>query len=661
MGKQSIHEEAGEDTQFHSLWRVAREFGPYLKPYKLAVVGAALLIILQVALSVLEPWPLKLIIDHVLKSKPINLSETIPEWVGLEHLTAWLSSLDHSSLLNTLCLLMVAISLLAGLFAYLANSRITSIGQHITYDIRRNLFHHISKLSLPFYEDQRSGDIVTRVNGDISNMQDFMISFVNVLLVNAMMVLGVAIMMFRVDVPFTLISLGVIPVLYFVMRYFIANIKISQRKGRRKLGEIASVVQEFVSSIKLVQAFAREDHEKAKFDELSRSALRAGLRTTELQSRFAPSVDVITAFSTTIIILYGARRVSLDEMTLGTLILFISYLRILHNPIKQLAKLVNVQSKASISAERIAEILDTPAGISDSPHALEAKTFIGNVEFKDVGFSYPPRLGSVEPASVVLENINLKVKAGMTVAIVGATGAGKSTLLSLLSRFHNPTSGQVLIDGQDLRDLKLQSLRRQISIVLQENAIFRSTVWENIAYGCDDFPAGFGPQWLKKCHPQEARRLMDKIVAASKEANAHEFIEKLPEGYHTMVAERGATLSGGQRQRIAIARAMIRQAPLLILDEPTAGLDAESEQLVMEALERLKAGRTTFVIAHHLSTIRRADFIIVVENKRITESGTHHELYQLSNRYRHYYDIQFAPTSEVIIHKRENLLTLSNP
>lgn len=631
-----------KDKQFKNLWRVAVEFGVYLKPYRFAIFFAAILIFLQVFLTVLEPWPLKVIIDHVLKAKPINLTENFPSLPYVLQINAWLVNMDRITLLYYLCGLMVGLALLSGLFAYFANARITHIGQHITYDIRKILFHHIGKLALPFYEDQRSGDIVTRVNGDISNMQDLMVSFVNILVVNTMLVMGVAIMMFRVDVTLTLFSLGAIPLLYFVMRYFVENIKISQRRGRSKLGELASVVQEFVSSIKLVQAFTREDHEAKRFDTLSTSALQAGLRTTELQSRFAPCVDIITSITMAVIILYGSKRIASDQMTLGTLILFISYLRLLHTPIKQLAKLVNVQSKATVSAERIAEILDTPPGILDLPGALTAPKFKGQIEFEDVGFSYPPRLGSQGVPTIILANINLHVEPGITVAVVGATGAGKSTLLSLLSRFHEPTHGRILIDGQDIKNITLHSLRNQISIVLQENAIFRATIWENIAYGSHDFPPGFGTKWLKSLDSEKADAVMEQVIAASKSANAHEFIERLPEGYKTLVAERGATLSGGQRQRIAIARAMIRKAPILILDEPTTGLDAESEQLVMEALERLKKGRTTLVIAHHLSTVRRADLIIVIEDKKIIESGTHEELYNQKSRYRNYYDIQFS-------------------
>ena len=590
----------------------------------------------------LEPWPLKLIIDHVLKNKPLDLLETFPPWPFVQSINVWMIGLDRIFLLSILCLLMVCFAISAGIFAYLASSRITAIGQNITYDIRKNLFLHIGRLSLPFYEDSRSGDIVTRVNSDISNMQDLMVSFVNILVVNAMLVFGVAIMMFRVDIPLTFISLAAIPILYLVMSYFIANIKLSQRIGRSRLGDLASIVQEFVSSIKLVQAFTREDHEAKRFDRMSRSALKAGLRTTELQSRFTPTVDIITSLSMATIILFGARRIASDQMTLGTLILFISYLRLLHAPIKQLAKLVNVQSKATVSAERISEILDTPPGIKDAPHAVTAESFKGGVRFENVSFAYPPRLGTDQASDSVLESINLDVAPGTTVAIVGPTGGGKSTMLSLLSRFHDPVQGKITIDGKDIRDITLHSLRKQISIVLQENAIFRGTIWENIAYGARDFPPGFGQKWLKSLDEATARNLMKHIEQAGRDSNAHEFIAKLPQGYFTTVAERGATLSGGQRQRIAIARAMVREAPILILDEPTTGLDAESELLVMDALERLKKGRTTFVIAHHLATVRKADQIIVIENKHIVERGTHDELLQLNNRYRHYYNLQFA-------------------
>jgi ATP-binding cassette subfamily B protein len=332
-------------------------------------------------------------------------------------------------------------------------------------------------------------------------------------------------------------------------------------------------------------------------------------------------------------------------MTIGTLVVFMTYLRSLYAPIRQLSKLVNVTSKATISAERVAELLDTTPEIMNLPGAVDAAPFKGRVEMRNVSFAYGKRGGAAGLGETILKHIEFDIKPGTTVALIGSTGSGKSTLVNLITRFYDPTEGAVLIDGTDIRQITVQSLRNQISIVPQEAILFRASIWENIAYGCLDFPTGFGAKWLEENEgTAQAIELMNRVYAASTASHAVEFIERLPDGYNTMLGERGATLSGGQRQRIAIARAMIRNAPILVLDEPTTGLDAESEKLVVDALDRLKQGRTTFVIAHHLSTIRKADLVFVMAHGEILERGTHAELYRPGTRYKELFDFQ-APTS----------------
>jgi ATP-binding cassette, subfamily B, bacterial len=606
-----------------AIGRIAREFLPYAQPYRRPLAGALALLIFQVCSDVLQPLPLKVLIDNVLRHKPLHLTLWGP-------LTAWLSGVPARDLLTLMCAVMLGLAVLDGLFTYLANDHVTSIGQRIIFDVRRALFAHIQRLSLPFHDNQRTGDLVTRLTNDISNMQDFMVSVVMIFSVNLLTVLGIAAIMFTMDWQFTLIALSIMPVLFVVMRHYSTRIKAATRRARKKEGEIASVVQETVSSIRIVQAFTREEHEQVRFDQHNQASRDANMDAIHMQSRFTPLVDILMTLGTVLIVWYGAHRILDGQLTLGALLVFMTYLRNLYQPVKQLAKLANVISKASASAERIVEILDTSPQVCDEPGAREAPALRGAVTFEHVSFSYSPRsqLPCDRHNTPVLQDVSLTVPAGTTVAVVGSTGAGKTTLVSLLTRFYDPTEGRVCIDGYNLRELTVHSLRRQVAMVLQEPVLFRATVWENIAYG------------LAEVHSLRSL-YMDRIIEAARQANAHEFIERLPDGYHTVLGERGNTLSGGQRQRLAIARAIIRNAPILILDEPTSGLDAASEQLVMEALERLMEGRTTFVIAHRLSTIRRANLILVVEGGRIVESGTHEQLYAAGGRYRQLHDLQF--------------------
>ncbi len=622
-----------------TLRRVVREFLPYAKPYRRSVIIAVILVCFRVAAEVLQPLSLKIVIDNVLKGKPLDLGNTFPKF------SETVASLSQWELLTWTCIGAACLTLLYGMFAYLSSSRISSIGQNITYDIRKNLYGHIQSLSLSFYDNRRTGDILGRINGDISNIQEMLVSVISILFVNLLMIVGILVMMFKVDAEFTWIALGVSPVLYLVSRYYTGTIKTTQRKAKRRESQITSVVQENLTSIRIVQAFAREEHEAHRFDRPSVKARKAQLQATELQAQFEPIIEITTVFATLLIVYLGGRRVLTGEMTVGTLVVFLAYLRILYAPIRQLGKLVNVTSKATISAERVAELLDTTPEIMNLPGAVDAGPFRGRVEMRNVSFAYGNRGGAEGLGETILKKINFDVTPGTTIALIGSTGSGKSTLVNLITRFYDPTEGAVVIDDQDVRSITVQSLRNQISIVPQEAILFRASIWENIAYGCLDFPTGFGAKWLEANQgTPEAFELMSRVYAASKASHAEEFIDRLPEGYFTMLGERGATLSGGQRQRIAIARAMIRNAPILVLDEPTTGLDAESEKLVVDALDRLKQGRTTFVIAHHLSTIRKADIVFVMAHGEIVERGSHTELYQPGTRYKQLFDIQ-APNS----------------
>ena len=392
---------------------------------------------------------------------------------------------------------------------------------------------------------------------------------------------------------------------------------------RKKEGEITSVVEEVLSSIRVVKAFAREDYEVRRLEEQGLEGVEVALRARSLKAKLTPIVDLIVAMGTCLVLWFGSRLVMSGSLSAGELVVFILYLGKMYKPMQELSKMTDTYSKAAVGYERIEEILETKNEIKDARRALRAPRFKGNVEFDHVSFSYTPD-------TPILRDVSFSIKAGQVAALVGPTGTGKSSIVSLIPRFYDPTSGAIKIDGADVRTFRQKSLRQQISFVLQETMLFHAPVWQNIAYG----------------KPEASR---EEIIQAAEVANANEFIEKLADGYDTILGERGMTLSGGQRQRIAIARAVIRNTPILILDEPTSGLDSASEKLVFEALDRLMQGRTVIVIAHRLSTIRKADVIFVVQNGRIVQSGNHDELLQSGGLYSELYELQFNSEESVDI------------
>jgi ABC-type multidrug transport system fused ATPase/permease subunit len=621
--------------EWKPLWHVVRTYAQYAKPYWKVILLSVVWVLLRVGVDILRPWPLKFVIDQALKGIP--LSDHFP-------FARIINSMDSWHLLGVSCAMIIVLALSYGFFAWKSSACITSIGQRMTCDIRRAVFRHVQALPLPFYDRHRTGDLVTRVHNDISNIEDLLVSTVNVLLVNGLAIIGTLLMLTRLNYRFALIALLIVPALYAVARHYILSIKTAQRLAKSKDAEIASLVQENVSLIRTVQSFAQEEYEAARFEIPARAALAAGLRATGLQSRLEPSVEILTSVGTMLIVLYGARQVLLGSMTLGTLIVVLTYLQSLYSPVRQLAKMVNTMNKALISAERVTELLELKTETQNDHETTPCPELKGEISFTQVSFSYPRRVGESATAHPqvppTLQDIHLDVKPGMSVAIIGTTGSGKTTLTSLLPRLYSPTQGTIRFDGMDLRKLERKSLRRQISVVPQDAALFRATIWENIAYGARNLPPGFSPEWIQDLSKRQAcRELFERIRFYANEANAHEFIARLPDGYDTILGERGGTLSGGQRQRIAIARAMIREAPILILDEPTTGLDAASSRRVMEALDRLRQGKTSFIVAHHLRTIRDADLIVVLENGRIVEAGTHRELNHLGSRYRHFLDL----------------------
>jgi subfamily B ATP-binding cassette protein MsbA len=436
------------------------------------------------------------------------------------------------------------------------------------------------------------------------------------IVVSVLTLAGMLVVMFYLDWRFTLIALSITPILFVVVYTYTRRIKQASRALRKKEGEVVSVVEEVLSSIRVVKAFARERYEQERLEQQSLESVEMALAARSLKAKLAPVVQVIVAAGTCLVLWYGVNLVLTGKMTPGSLLVFLLYLGKMYKPMRDLSKMTDTVSKAGVGYERIREVIETEDEIRNLPNAKKAPDFRGEIEFDHVSFAYTAGYAT-------LSDVSFKVEAGQVAALVGPTGAGKSTIASLIARFYDPQSGAVRIDGMDVRNYKIKSVRRQISFVLQETMLFRAPVWQNIAYG----------------KPEASR---EEILRAAKLANADEFIRDMPQQYDTMLGEKGATLSGGQRQRIAIARAVIRNAPILILDEPTSNLDAASEELVFEALTRLMEGRTAIVIAHRLATVRRADVIFVLDHGTLVEQGTHATLLSAEGLYAHLYEIQFS-------------------
>lgn len=586
-------------TQELSGWVVYRRFTRYLLPYWPSALLMVILLMGQALMDALSPWPLKFVFDNVIGHHRLH--------GFLGKVASQLAGTNRFALLNLIVAAFLVIALLDGLFSYGGNLLLSRAGQHFVFDVRRDLFAHIQRLSLRFHASQRTGDVTARLTGDISSIQDMVVIGLSTVIGNVLTIALMIVIMLRLDWHYTLVTLAVVPFMYLAARHYRQAIKAASRQTRRSEGQVSSIVQEVVSAIRVVKAFTREDFEQRRFEEQTGISLRAGLRTANLQAQFAPVIDVIGALGTVLVLWLGVREVLAGRLSAGELLVFSSYFRAMYSPLRQLAKISTITARGTASAERVLEILGEEPDLMDLPGARPARRFAGRISFEHVTFGYD----SERP---VLHDICLEATRGSATALVGATGSGKSSLVSLIPRFYDPVHGRILIDGTNIRDLTLQSLRSQIGLVLQEAVLFHGSIYDNIAYG----------------QPGVTR---EQIRAAADAANATEFIERLPEEYDTIVGERGATLSGGQRQRIAIARALVRDAPILILDEPTVGLDAETEGLVLQALRRLMEGRTTFVIAHHIATVRDADTIVVLRGGRIVASGRHEDLLERSDWY----------------------------
>ncbi len=591
-----------EGIQLRDVARVYRTFAPHLRKYWKRFVLAYLGLFAAMVMNLLKPWPLKIIFDYVL------LNKTMPR--RIEFLSS-LAAHDKLTLLAISCAGIVVIFFLEGLFTFTRKYFMAGAGERAMNDIRQEVFGHLQMLE---HRTDRSADLVVRLTSDIDSLKLLLTQHVQTLVNYVFTFLGIAVTMFLMDWQLTLSSLAVAPPLYLLSLYFSAKVAELTRKRRARESELASHLQETVLSKEVVQAFAQEEQEKRRFAEESAESLDTALQRTRVSKGFGRSVEVLIAIGTALVVYLGARKALAGYVTPGDLIVFISYLRDLYRPVGGVSELIIDFSGSLVCGERVAEILETKIKVADAPDAIEAPPFRGEVVFENVTFGYDSR----EP---VLQDLSFKARPGEMIALIGSSGTGKSTIVNLLLRFYDPWKGRILIDGQDVRRYTLKSLREQISVVLQEPLLFHRTIRENIAYG-----------------KPEAR--VEETVDAAKTAQAHEFIVRLPNGYDTFLTEGGAGLSGGQRQRIALARAILKNAPIFVLDEPVTGLDSETEARLNETMDRLMKGRTSFTIAHRLSTIMKADLILMIEEGRVIEQGTHEHLLGRSDRYRRLYDLQ---------------------
>jgi ABC-type multidrug transport system fused ATPase/permease subunit len=570
-----------------------------LRPYRpvLFLVLAAMLI--ETVASLAAPWPFKIVLDNVIGS------HRLPRW--LEYFVGRRVADHRMELAAAAAFAFVAIAAIGAAANYVDSYYTESIGQWVANDLRLKVYAHLERVSLSYYDQHETGQLLSTLTDDIGTIQSFASSSTLGILVDLMTIIGMIGLMFWLNWNFALIATAVTPfLLLFVMR-FKAAVKTATREVRKRQGTILAVLQQGLQSIRVVEAFGREDLEQARLADASAAGVTAALSARRVKSVLAPVIAVVVAGCTAVVMWRGSALILTGAMTVGSLTVFLAYLSKFFKPVQDLAKMTNAIAQTGVGIDRVRALLDIDSVIPEPVTPVPLEHARGAITFEDVAFSY-------DVDNPVLRGVSFDVEPGQTIGIVGVTGGGKSTIMNLIPRFYDPASGRVLVDGVDVRQYALASLRKQIGFVLQDTVLFWGTIRDNIAYG--------------RPGATEA-----EVIEAATIANAHGFISAMPHGYDTAVGERGLTLSGGQRQRIGIARAVIRNAPILLLDEPTAALDTESEQVVIQALDRLMKDRTVITIAHRLSTIRDASKIIVLKDGVVAEQGTHRELLALGGSY----------------------------
>lgn len=562
----------------------------YIKPYMHRLIFAMFCTIMAAAGNLYIPWIIKDMIDEVLADK-------------------------NGTMLNWIAASIIAIFVVRGLFWYGQNYLMSYVGQSVIIDIRAAVFKKLQRLSVSFYDKNKTGTIMSYVTNDVNALQSAMVENTIEMITEGFILIGSVVAMIYLDWRLTLFTVCTFPVVLWFMEFFGKKIRKTGGRIQECTADITSVLQESVASARVIKSFVREDYEVDRFDVENRANFRANMKNAQLMATLTPVVELVAAIGVTMIIWYGGNNVINGTITAGSLVAFLAYAVNISNPIKRLTRVIGNIQKALAAAQRVFMIIDMPEEIAESRDAKQLPEVSGKVEFQNVSFAYDDK-------GNVITDLSFSVKPGEVIAIVGPSGAGKSTIANLLPRFYDVNKGDIKIDGHSVREVTLDSLREQVGIVPQETMLFNGSVYNNILYGRLD-------------------ATKEEIEAAAKAANAHDFIMQLTDGYETKLGDRGVNLSGGQRQRIAIARAILKNPRILILDEATSALDTESERVVQEALDRLMVGRTSFVIAHRLSTVKNADKILVLEKGNLVESGTHDELLALDGLYAHLYKIQY--------------------
>ena len=562
----------------------------YIKPYLPRLIAAAICTVLAAAGNLYVPWIIKDVIDSVLAEK-------------------------NAEMLNIIAAGIIIIFFIRGVCFYGQNYLMSYVGERVIIDIRSAVYEKLQRLSVSFYDKNKTGTIMSYVTNDVSALQAAMVQNTIDMITEGSVLIGSITAMVYLDWKLTLFTFCTFPFVLWLMDFFGKRIRKSGRRIQECTADITSILQETVSSARVIKSFVREDYEIERFCNQNFANFRANMKNAQLMALLTPVIEFVAAIGVTAIIWYGGHGVINGDLTAGSLVAFLVYAVNISNPVKRLTRVVGSIQKALAAAQRVFDVLDMKEEIAEIPGAKALPQIEGSVEFKDVSFAY-------DKGEPVLNSVSFKAEPGEVIAIVGPSGAGKSTIANLLPRFYDTTSGSISIDGNNIAEVKVASLREQVGIVPQETVLFNGSLYDNILYG-----------------RLEATR--EEVEAAAKAANAHNFIMEFPNGYETMLGDRGLNLSGGQRQRIAIARAILKNPRVLVLDEATSALDTESERIVQEALDRLMVGRTSFVIAHRLSTIKNADKILVLQRGRIVETGTHDELMANNKLYSHLYNIQY--------------------
>ncbi|WP_277288297.1 lipid A export permease/ATP-binding protein MsbA [Veillonella montpellierensis] len=564
----------------------------FVKPYRWRMVFAVFCMIVAAAAYLVVPWLIKNVVDEVLQAKAM-----------------WMLNLIVGAIL--------IVFLLRGFATYGQTYNMSYIGQRVIIDIREALFKHLQRMSLSYFDRRKTGVIMSNLTNDVGALQSAIVENLVSMVTESVTLIGSFVSMLLIDWKLTLVTLITVPMVLGIINIFGKRLRLAGHDVQGRTADITSLLQETLSGIRVVKSFAHEDYEIKRFTTENENNFRAVMRATKLTSLLSPLVEFSAAIAITVILWYGGYSVVTGSITAGSLIAFLIYAINLSNPVKRLSQVYGNIQKAMAAGDRVLETLDTPEDVVEKENAIVMPPIQGHVVFDHVDFTYDGK-------KMALQDFCLDVEPGEVTAIVGPSGAGKTTLANLLPRFYDVANGRVCIDGIDVRDVTFTSLREQIGLVPQDTMLFNTTIWENILYG-------------------NLAATDEEIVEAAKAANVMEFAQKLPDGLDTIVGERGNSLSGGQRQRVAIARAILKNPKILILDEATSALDTESERLVQEALDRLMRGRTAFVIAHRLSTIQNADRIIVLQQGKLVEQGTHEELLALPNGvYQYLHSVQFA-------------------